>query len=306
MTGLRANMSASCCTAATAGMRSDIGGDPDAIPEVCRRLGIPKAARRHLAEPDPVPRLRNHDEHLLIHAVAVGHDDDLRFDKTVFGIAAGANFVVTVHDKPIEFLEAIREREYGESRLGVLNAKSFVAALLDWQLDTYFEAAADFERAIERLEEAILDNHPQSTHELRKLRKAASSLRRSLAPHRRLFSSLARPDFCPDDGTTAHRFRRLDTHFERAMGVVENARELVLGSYELFSNQIALRTNNAMRMLTFATVALGTATVIAGVLGMNFNAPFFDTALAGFWTAVVGMAVVTVAIVVVGKRRQWF
>lgn len=288
----------------------DIEGaaDDDAIAEVCRRLEVPRAARRQLAEPGSTPLLGNHGEHLVIHAAAVEGDEGLRFDGTALGIVAGPNFAVTVHDKPIEFLEAIREREHGENRIGALNAESFVASLLDWHLDTYFEAVAEFERAIERLEEAILESRPhESTHELRKLRKAASGLRRRLAPHRRLFSSLARPDFRPgDDGETTEHFQRLETHFERAMGAVENARELVLGSYELFSNQIALRTNNTMSLLTFATVVIGAQSVIAGILGMNFKAPFFDTGAIGFWLAIAGMVMVVTGIVLLGRRKQWF
>lgn len=287
----------------------DIEGEPgEAIAETCRRLRVPEAARRQLAEPASTPSLGNHGDYMVIHAQAVEHDEALRFDGTALGIVAGPNFAVTVHEKPIEFLEAIREREHGENRIGALNEESFVASLLDWQLDTYFEAVAEFERAIERLEEAILESQPhESTRELRKLRKTASNLRRRLAPHRRLFSSLARPDFRPDDdGATAQHLQRLDTHFERAMGAVENARELVLGSYELFSNQIALRTNNTMSLLTFATVVIGAQTVIAGILGMNFKAPFFDTGSSGFWWSIAGMVLVVAGTVLLGKRKQWF
>jgi Mg2+ and Co2+ transporter CorA len=90
------------------------------------------------------------------------------------------------------------------------------------------------------------------------------------------------------------------------MAAVENARELVIGTFELFSNQIALRTNGAMRMLTFATVVIGCQTVIAGALGMNFKASLFKSATFGFWAAIVGMAGVTLLAVWIGKRKDWF
>ncbi len=87
--------------------------------------------------------------------------------------------------------------------------------------------------------------------------------------------------------------------------VVENARDLVIGSFELFSSKTALQTNEQMRVLTFATVVIGMLAVLAGVLGMNFEAPFFKTAARGFWWAVSAMAALTVIAVVVGKLRKW-
>lgn len=287
----------------------DVDSDsPELVAEICRRLALPDGACRHLCELGSSPLLRHYGDRMVLTTVAVEHVGELKFEGTVLAVAAGPNFVVSVHHKPVEFIPSIRKREHGETRLGLLSAPSFVASLLDWQLGTYFAAVSEFERSVERLEEAILDNrHGESTAELSRLRRGASRLRRMLAPHRDLFASLARPDFRPDDDedTLAH-FRRLDEHFARAMDVVENARELVIGSFELFSNQIALRTNDSMRLLTFATVVIGLQTVIAGALGMNFKAGFFDAAGVGFWASVCGMVLVTAVAVWIGKRKHWF
>ena len=97
----------------------------------------------------------------------------------------------------------------------------------------------------------------------------------------------------------------LDTRFERAMDVVENARELVIGSFELFSNQTALRTNASMSVLTFATVVLGILAVVAGMLGMNFKAGFFDAAR-GFWYATAALAMIGGLALLIGRWRKWF
>ena len=93
--------------------------------------------------------------------------------------------------------------------------------------------------------------------------------------------------------------------FERAMDAVENARDLVVGSFELFATRSSERTNDTMRALTFVTVLLGTLSVVAGTLGMNFAAPFFDTGGRGFWTAFAGMALVAVIAIVVARWRRW-
>lgn len=281
---------------------------PELVECVAEKLGIPQEALPHLTQLGQAPLLRSYGDYLVIQAVVVDHAGELRFDGVVLTIAAGPEFVLTVHHRPIDFIPAIRKREHGETRLGMLNEASFVVSLLDWQLGSYFAAVSDFEREVERLEQDVLCNrHDQSTSELSRMRKGASRLRRMLAPHRRVFASLARPDFHPDhDDQVTRQFQRLNENFERAMEVVENARELVIGSFELFTNQIALRTNRSMQLLTFATVVIGCQTVIAGVLGMNFDAPFFKTAALGFWVAIGGMLVVTVIASIVGKYKKWF
>ena len=132
-----------------------------------------------------------------------------------------------------------------------------------------------------------------------------------LAPHRRVFGALARPDFRPDQATDVRgqdpnrAFRALEQRFERAMDAVENARDLVVGSFELFTSRSAQRTNATMGVLTFVTVLSGVMAVIVGTLGMNFKAPLFDTGTTGFWSTVAAMAVIAVGGTVLARWKKW-
>jgi len=288
----------------------DIDCDDDAlIADVGQRLGLPHEAIEGLQRMESTPSVTNFGEAFHVQAVAVQHEGGLKFNGTVLGRGAGANFGLSVHHRPVAFIDELRDRERGESELGVLSAESFTASLLDWQLSTYFDAVSDFEVAVERLEVDILSDRKDAAclEELRTLRRGASRLRRMLAPHRGVFAAIARPDFRPrhQAGEANAHFLHLDTHYERAMDNVQNTRDLVVGSFELFSSQTALRTNEAMRVLTFVTVLLGTLAVIAGVLGMNFDAPFFRSAARGFWWAMAGMGGVVVLSVVLARRWRW-
>lgn len=128
-----------------------------------------------------------------------------------------------------------------------------------------------------------------------------------LVPHRVLYAALARPDFRPDaPGEASRHFESLDSRFERDMDMVEHARELVLGSFSLFSSQTALKTNDFMRTLTFVTVITGALATLVGALGVNFDAAFFGTKDVGFWVAVTAMAGVTVVAILLARWRRWF
>jgi len=281
-------------------------GDEPRVVDICNRLDLDPHIAPLLMRSGGTPALESFGECFTAHCVAVEHRGQLEFVGLILNLAVGRNFVISVHPQPVSFIDELRHREAStRSELGALSADSFAASLLDWQLGTYFEAVADFEMAVERLEVGILGGGAHRLAELRELRKGASRLRRMLAPHRRLYAGMARPDFRPrSDGETNTHFQNLDTHYERAMDMVENARDLVVGSFELFTSQTAWRTNRSMQVLTFYTVMLGALAVVAGVFGMNFEAPMFK-ALNGFWWCVIGMSVFTVAGALFARWRKW-
>ncbi|WP_396617321.1 CorA family divalent cation transporter [Lysobacter soli] len=283
------------------------GGSEPTITDVLGRLGIDDEVAAWFLDRSAMPELRVRNGWFFVRVVAVRNDGELTYTGTVLAILAGRNFVITSHKDPVDFLTKLRERESHDSGLGMLGADSFTASLLDWHVNSYFDAVADFESADERLETDILDDrHGECLHSLRGLRKAASRLRRMLSAHRGVFAAIARPDFRPDaDGEANRHFQTVDMHFQRAMEAVENAREVVIGSFELFSNQTALRTNAIMRVLTILAALMGGLAVIAGVLGMNFEAPFFKTGLTGFVIAVSLMTGLALAGLALAWWRKW-
>ncbi|MDQ2701648.1 MAG: CorA family divalent cation transporter [Pseudomonadota bacterium] len=262
-----------------------------------------------LAQLGGKPRLRNYGDWFVVEVAAVECGKHLAFHGRGLALVCGENFVLSLHRGPLEILDELYERERGETRIGTLDAESFAASLLDWQVDSYLHAVSELEEAVDRLEVAILgrERYPECLPELSRMRRGASRLRRMLAPHRHVFGALARPDFRPDEdhASAERRFEALELRFERAMDAVEVARELVVGSFELYTSRSAQRTNDTMRVLTFVTVLLGTLAVVAGVLGMNFKAPLFDSGASGFWTALAAMGAFAAVAVVIARLKKW-
>ena len=305
------------------------GEDPALLDRLIAQLGLADHATAVRAALQGEPRVENFGEWFLIHATAIadgsGEECDAgradqgphtstrpgsgRHTAQDLAIVSGHNFVLTLHGEQLRFLDELRERERADTQLGVLSAESFTASLLDWQLGTYFDAVSRFEAAVDRLEVTLLASRRQREclPELAQLRRVVSRLRRRLAPHRNLFAAMERPDFRPTpEGTPADKhFRLLRERFDHAMEAIENARDLVVGSFELFATRTAQRTNDTMRVLTFFTVLLGTLAVLAGVLGMNFDVPFFKTGAKGFWSALASMVVLALVALGVARARRW-
>jgi len=278
------------------------------LEQLADSLGLGDGAVPMFRDLNGAARLQNVGEWFLAEVVAVEHQGQLRFNGRPLAIVCGDNFVVSVHRGPLDLIEQLRDRERAETRIGNLSAETFAASLLDWVVESYLHAVSEFEATVDRFEVALLSRkvHRECLPELAQLRRGASRLRRMLAPHRQLFGALARPDFRPsDDGIADKQFRALEQRFERAMDAVENTRDLVVGSFELYTTRSAERTNDTIRALTFVTVLLGSLAVVAGALGMNFKTPFFDTGDRGFWTAIVAMACIALVASAIARWRRW-
>ena len=91
---------------------------------------------------------------------------------------------------------------------------------------------------------------------------------------------------------------------ERAIDAVENARELLVGSFDIYLGRSAQRSNDVMKVLTLVSAIALPAIVLAGVMGMNFKVPFFDNPN-NYFLVVGSMIVFGLVIVGVARWRHW-
>jgi len=258
------------------------------------------------------PQLANYGKLFRLTAMAVGlaaPNEKARPRWMV--LLAGPNYVVSVHNGDIDFVQELRDREKGDTGIGALSAESFVASLLDWMLNSYFQALEVVVREIDSFEVAILGKRKVDTTHLLldtliQARRRVAEVRRLLIAHRDVFYGLARPDFmATEKPETRPHFIALNARLERAEDDVDHTRELVVGAFELLSMRAAQRTNYTMQVLTFVTVLLGSLALFAGVMGMNFELAFFHSGQKGFLIVTGIMAAITVVAVVVARWRKW-
>ena len=93
--------------------------------------------------------------------------------------------------------------------------------------------------------------------------------------------------------------------FERAIEATENGRELILGSFDIFSTQTALRTNEVVKALTVISALLLPAGVIASLSSLFIRAPVYDLGRMGFWEVLTAMVVIGTAFILFARRRNW-
>ena len=282
---------------------------PDELERACSLMGGSPELFQVADDLDHRPVLANFGDQFRVTATAVALTHSKQpLELARLTLIAGRNYVVTVHEAELPFLNDLRAREKGESLIGELSAESFVASLLDWLLDSYFHACELLVQEIDKVEVTILGKRVPSNllGRLVEARKRIAELRRLLKSHRDVFHGLARPDFMATERPEARpHYEALNRHYERAEDEVASARDLVVGSFELIATRTTQATNETMRALTFFTVLMGILALIAGVMGMNFQLPFFDAGSQGFLIVVGSMLLLSAVSVWVALKRSW-
>lgn len=282
--------------------------EEDEIERTGELFDLDPACVRDLVRVHHRPELRSYGEYFHLQVIGVARKDD-RDEPVHLDMVAGNNYVITVQQEDLKLLENFDEQVRGDSKIGSLSSASFVAALLDLHIDSYYRALGLIEDQVDRFDETALSGRLNTQTEISFLvgmRRWVRHLRRLLLPHREVYGRLARPDFAQffDDATIAY-IESLNDRLERTIDAVENARDLVFGSFDILMAQNAENTNDIVRVLTIVTVAAGIAAALAGVFGMNFTTGLFDTGDLGFFVAVGGMGVTSAVILVVARLRKW-
>ena len=226
-------------------------------------------------------------------------------DPEPLDIVAGRDWVLTVHDGAVPAIDRILEGIEGETRLGALDAGGFVGAIVDSAIVGYYRVIEGIEADIDALDDAAL-RHRRGDDVLAQLvamRRRISRVRQALTPHREAFAILARPDLALHE-ELGRPWPGVLQRLEGAIDSVEQTRESLLGTYDVFMGREAQRDSTVMKIFTVLSAVLLPAVVLAGVMGMNFDMAFFDDA-SNFWIAIGLMVALAASVLGVVRWRGW-
>jgi magnesium transporter len=288
----------------------DATTNDDRLAEIASGLGIEQGTTELLAARPDRPGLEDFEGYFRVICLFLG--DDPEHDRPMaISCVVGRNWVLTTHHDDVDLIGAFLEPIKGETQLGRVEGPVFLALILDWIVSRYFRAIEQVGEHLDEIDEALILRGVQSDAEegllgrLVGVRRDITVLRRSLAAHREMFATLAQPEFDKVSGTSsAERFRLLAERLEKALGEIENARLMVMGSLDVLMTRTAQRTNDVMKILTVINAVLLPALVAAGILGMNFRQSFFERREL-FWVVIAGMVALGTGIVAFARRKKW-
>ena len=280
------------------------GRDPDDLARAGATIGLDGKGLRRLGRVDRRARLLRLPDRIVLTLETV-EPDDPEAARHELDIVVGANHIITVHDRPIWAVDEFRKEIDLEELVGTLDAASFVAGLIDSIITAYFRQLEAIERDIDILDEVAVRNRADASFlaTVVTLRRRIARLRRALTPNREALLPLERPDVAliSDLGAV---WPGIGQRLERAIDGVENARELLVGSFDLYLGRSSQRANDVMKILTLVSAIALPGIVLAGVMGMNFQMPFFDDSN-NFFVVAGAMVAFAAAILGVARWRAW-
>jgi Mg2+ and Co2+ transporter CorA len=303
------------------------GADDETLQAVSQKLNVPLETFAS-SMPAERPQLENHGSYFRFavdtaptHPAHDESDNDVRLKmsqpdegrQTVLGsvrilFIVGERWLVTIHDANVPCLDRFRDQDKADTLIGLLTGQMLAASLLDWHLGEYFQEVSRIELMVDRLDERVLRETATKTllGRMVALRRRVSKLRALLVAQRDVFYGLSRPDFALiTDSGAAPFYEALVNRFQRALDEVERSRDVVVGSFELFTSRTSQQTNDLVKVLTFLTAIVGFCAAIAGLMGMNFKLAFFETGMEGFAMVTGGLLVIAICSVAYARHRNW-
>ena len=278
----------------------------DELERLAELLQLEGRTFERLSHPtENVSRFTGGEKYLHVTAHAPGEGRQLARVECI----VSERWIVTVRDAPLAVLDTFRERASGSGETGRLDGLGFLADLLEWVLDSYFDAFEEIEVELEDVDTSSMsgdvDSRDAVLSRLVEVRREIGRLRRALTSHREAILALTRPELeAISSSASAERFGRLRDRLEEAAQAARDSRESVVGSFDVLITTTSQRTNEIVKVLTLASVLFLPGALIAGILGMNFQIGLFDhTSL--FWATVAVIAAIGLATVAIARVRHW-
>ena len=285
-----------------------LGREREFIEKIVEALELKNVPVTTILNVSERPRIDIFENFYRFFIVSVKPNGNGHIKRIPIDFLVGKNYVITIHDEEVDYFKNYSELEKGETHIGELDAESFIAALLDLHVVSYFCVLEEIEEKVDQLDAKVLQTDIDTDEflkEMVRLRKTVSYLRRWFLPHREVFYALSRPDFQQiAQSDSAESFRLLNEHFENAFDAIESSRDTLLGLFDLYATKSAQTTNDLVKRLTLITLILGALGVIAGTFGMNFEVNEIFKAENGFWITVVVMLLLAIGAIVFAKFKR--
>ncbi len=221
-------------------------------------------------------------------------------------IFLGQNYLVTVHSKPIRAIQTAERLWQEWTDLAERRSGLVTYLLVDSIVDDYLPLLDSLSDKVEQLEEQIFEDfRTEALQEIFNIKKQLLFFRRAVVPLRDVFNTLQRreqPIFSRD---TMIYFQDVYDHLVRVADMIDTLRELIAATMDAYLSVSGNRMNVVMKRLTSISTILMSATLVAGIYGMNFN---FMPELGwryGYTGALTSMLVIALALYYYFRRINW-
>ncbi len=278
---------------------------PDEIRIVADALGLHPLIAEDIAERNERSKVETFDQD-VIHIVlfALSYEGEAAASEVDFVL--GKRYLLSVHDG------ALGDKTTAPLRQGVEHALEkgpdyLLYALADTIVDGYFPVLDRIGDDIDSLQDRVMEKASDWTlQRLFGLKRELASLRRATSPAREIFAQLTNRELPALDPSHVVYFRDVYDHLIRVADELDNDRDLVAGTLDIYVSIVNNDLSRIMKRLTGVTVILAGIGAVAGIFGMSEAGNAFNGAEAGgFWLVTAAVVLLAVGAAVLLRRFDW-
>ncbi len=218
----------------------------------------------------------------------------------------GNGYLLTVHDG------ALGPSAAAPLRFGVKHALKkgpdyLFYAISDTIVDGYFPVLDKLGDDIDDLQDRVMETASDWTlQRLFAMKRELIGLRRATSPAREIFNQLTNREVGFIDPKHIVYYRDVYDHLIRVTDELDNYRDLVSGTLDIYVSIVNNDLSRIMKRLTGVTVILAGIGAVAGIFGMSeAGAAFAGGEAGGFWLVTAGVVVLSVAAAAFLRRIDW-
>ncbi len=276
----------------------------DQITDLARLLDLHPLIAEDIAERNQHAKLEETDG--TVHIVMYQLAWDGAVTASEVDLILGPRTLLTVHDPAWDPFRLPQLR--GDASVLLRRGVDFLLyGIVDGIVDAYFPVLDSLEDEIDDLQDDVIANPSEQTLErLFTLKRELIGLRRAMSPAREIFNQLTNRDLeliAPDH---VPYFRDVYDHLIRATDELDNDREMVAGTLEVYLSTVNNNLSIIMKRLTGVTVILAGIGAIAGVFGMSeAGIAMANGERSGFWVVTLAIVVLAALTAMVLRRFDW-
>ncbi len=277
----------------------------DEVRIVADALGLHPLIAEDIAERNERSKVETFDEG-IVHVVLFALHYEGEATASEIDFVLGERYLLSVHDG------TLGERTTAPLRFGVERALEkgpdyLLYALSDTIVDAYFPVLDRIGDDIDGLQDQVMERASEWTlQKLFALKRELAALRRATSPAREIFAQLTNREIPAIDPSHIVYFRDVYDHLIRVTDELDNDRDLVAGTLDIYVSIVNNDLSRIMKRLTGVTVILAGIGAVAGIFGMSEAGNAFRGAEAGgFWIVTLGVVLLSVAAAWVLHRIDW-
>jgi magnesium transporter len=279
--------------------------DEDQVKAAADALGLHPLIAEDIRERNQRSKIESFDQD-VVHLVlfALHYEGEAGAEEIDFVLGNG--YLLTVHDG------SLGDSSAAPLRFGVEHALQkgpdyLLYAIADTIVDGYFPVLDKIGDDIDDLQDRVMQTASDTTlQRLFAMKRELIDLRRATSPAREIFNQLTNREVGSIDPTHVVYFRDVYDHLIRVTDELDNYRDLVSGTLDIYVSIVNNDLSRIMKRLTGVTVILAGIGAVAGIFGMSEAGTAFAGAEAGwFWLVTLGVVLLAVAAAAFLRRIDW-